>query len=326
MGEAPQSDRDDANGQELTEGWCGVSLFYTLSRRRPFSRYLGLSLVCHLAFLTITWTYFRTQIRIVREAGVEVAIRTMPGMKPPIPPRPAASPQSEAAVPSPAIPHRKIGRIIEKKYKLDMPKIEPQAATRRPRTEDEVRALNAKNMARLARQENVDLIEIERKEYYKAPAPVAPSPSIKTPQGEYVPKAAAMVNVDVNIDYVEIPFEAGKIDLDAVKWTPALVQNNPDDRPGAHTAATPGATGSRRVLKKVKPEIPPNLGIQEASVEVILRIVISENGFVSQAEIERSSSYLEIDNSALAAVRQWIYEPAPRRDTRLVRVEYVPAH
>lgn len=301
-------------------------MFYRFGRRSVFKRYVGLSCVLHAVVLLGLWSVVKSQIKVMRTTGVEIAIRTMPGMpKPAIPPkpRPGAGPMPSASLPGVA-PRRKIGRIIEKKFNLDMPKIEPQTAMRRSGREDEVQMAKDKNIAKFIRAENVELIDIERKDVYQPPAPPAPVPQTPVPQGEYVPPTAQTL-VDVNIQFVEVEFEASKIDIDAVQWSPAVALKpsaGAEGSPGLQ-AAPAGDPAGRKALKVFKPDLPPNMGIQEPKVEVILRIVIAESGFVSTAEIERSGGYLELDNLALAAVRQWIYESAPKKDVKLVRFNYV---
>ncbi len=68
----------------------------------------------------VFWSMLRNQVILRRTTGLEVAIRTVPGpMKPAIPPkiRPGAAPAPSPMLPM-AAPRRKIGRIIEKKFKF----------------------------------------------------------------------------------------------------------------------------------------------------------------------------------------------------------------
>jgi protein TonB len=60
------------------------------------------------------------------------------------------------------------------------------------------------------------------------------------------------------------------------------------------------------------PIYPPEL--QRAGIEgtVTLRLKIAADGSVAEARIERSSGYAAMDQAALAAVRQWRFEPARR--------------
>lgn len=301
-------------------------IFYYPGRRPPqLKQYFGLSGILHVVLVLVFWSMLRNQVVLRRTTGLEVAIRTVPGqMKPAIPPkpRPGAAPMPSPAL-SLAAPRRKIGRIIEKKFKFDMPKIEPQAAAlRRAGHEDEVQLAKDKNLAKFIRSENVELIDIDRKDVYQPPAPSIASP--RAPEGEYVP-ASAQANVDVNIQYVEIQFEAQKIDLDAVQWSPAIALKTASGPAGtaAEAPQPPGEPSRRRMIRQVKPEPPTGLDVPEPKVDVILKVIIAESGFIASAEIERSSGYLELDNRALAAIRQCIYESAQKKEARLVRVEYV---
>lgn len=303
-----------------------MSLFYLPPQPVVFRRYVGLSFITHVCLILICWSVLKTQIQVLRTTGVDIAIRTMPGLKTPVPPkpRPGASPAAPA-VPTLLAPRRKIGRIIEKKFRLDMPKIEPQTAMRRSRTDDEIQLVKDRKIAKLLRSENVELIDVERKDVYKPPETKTPIAEMNLPEGDYVPNTP-MPPVEVNIQYVEVAFEAGKINLDDVQWSAPVALNsrsNDGNAQGVASNQPAGEAGKRKAIHVVKPELPPNLGIQEPKIEVILKVVISESGFVSAAEIERSGGYMELDNRALTAIRQWIYESAPKKEVRYVRVEYV---
>jgi protein TonB len=87
--------------------------------------------------------------------------------------------------------------------------------------------------------------------------------------------------------------------------------------PDAQTTATSGA-GARRVKvggavrppRKVvdaRPEYPQNARDAKIQGVVILEIVIGENGAVIDTKILRSIP--ELDQPAIDAVRQWIFEP-----------------
>jgi len=177
-------------------------------------------------------------------------------------------------------------------------------------------------MAKFIRSENVEVMEVERKEVSKEAlaAPPSPTPKVQMPSGEYVP--VVPLGVDVNVQYVEVAFEAEKIDVDNVQWSPSVMLKGPVSNESSSEEQSPDPS-RRKAIRVIKPEIPLNMGIQEPRIEVVLRVVISESGFVAQAEIERSGGYQELDIRALGAVRQWIYESAPRKETRLVKVEYV---
>lgn len=299
-------------------------IFYNTGRKPLFKRYVGLSVVLHACLILVFWSLVKTQIQVMRTTGVEIAVRTIPGPpRPAIPPRPrpGAGPAPAPQLPSLA-PRRKMGRIIEKKFKLDMPKIEPQTALRRTGREDEVQMMKDKRIAKFIRAENVEVIDIERKEVYQPPAPAVPQAQM--PAGEYLPPTA-LANVDVTIQYFDVAFEATKIDLDAVQWGPAvgIKGNSPDGAISNQPATQPvGVREARKKLKIIKPEVPENLGIQEPLVEVIIKVKIAENGFITSAQIERSGGYLELDNLALTAVRQWIYESAPKTEERHVKIKY----
>lgn len=298
-----------------------MSLFYIPQREHALNRYVGLSFVLHVILLISFWSILQAEIKIIKTTGVEVEIRAMPGMT-----RPAVKPGAPTpALPAPRMPapRRKIGRIVEKKFELNIPKIEP-AAARQNRREDDIQLMKGKKIARFVHSEDVEMLEVERKDAYKPPTPSKPSnPELANmPAGEYVP-SVPMPPADVSVQYVEIALEQTKIDLDQVKWT-TVAPKSPEKNAEPQEPSPPaGAKPTRRPIKQVIPERPENLGVLEQKVQVILRIVIAENGFITNAEIERSSGYLELDNRALSAVRQWIYESSQKKEARLVGVTYV---
>ncbi|MBI4179625.1 TonB family protein [bacterium] len=295
-----------------------MSLFYFPGYRPELRRFVGLSTVFHLVLLLCFWSILQSEIQVIKTTGVGVEIRTMPTTR-------RALPKPSPSLPMPALPtpRRKIGRIVEKKYQVDIPKLQPQAARRRQGVEDDVQLLKDRKLSKLIRSESVEMVDVEKPTAYKPPVPTPSPEAASMPEGDYVPSLPAPA-VDVMMQYVDIAFEASKIDLDSVKWTPAAPQTAP---PGAVTSSQPaassGAAPKRRPLKIVKPEAPENMGIQESKVQAIVRIHIAESGFVTLAEIYKSTGYLELDNRALAAVRQWIFESSARADPMLVQINYV---
>jgi TonB family protein len=68
-----------------------------------------------------------------------------------------------------------------------------------------------------------------------------------------------------------------------------------------------GIVHAPTLLKKVNPIYPDDAMAAGIQGVVVLDIVIGENGSVIQAEVMRSIP--ELDQAALDAVGQWIYEP-----------------
>lgn len=297
-----------------------MSIFYLPPRPDFFRRYVGLSCIVHAASVLVLWSVLKDRVGLMKTSGIEVSIRTIASRpKPMIQPRPG-QPGASLAQSMPAL-KRKIGRIVEKKFKINMPKVEPRMALRRNRTEDEVQLANSRKIARFIRSENVEPIDVERKEAAQLPKPPGPAPDANAPAGEYVP-LSAQIPADISIQYVEVPFTADKIDLDAVQWSPAVTMKRDDQGTSAGGDAALKQIGRQR-LKYIEPEVPPNLGAQVTEVIVILRLKIAESGFVSAVEIEQSSGYPDLDNNTLAAARQWQYESAPKKEEQLVKLKYV---
>ena len=73
-----------------------------------------------------------------------------------------------------------------------------------------------------------------------------------------------------------------------------------------------GPIGNRRVIERVLPKSPDWVGRRGLDLTVTIRFQVLADGRVkSGAVIEKTSGFPEIDQSALKAVREWIFESAP---------------
>jgi len=78
---------------------------------------------------------------------------------------------------------------------------------------------------------------------------------------------------------------------------------------GAYFAGMPGITPP--VYERTpQPSYPAASRSRGEQGEVLLRVEVMENGRVGQAEVEKSSGHARLDESALAAIRNWRFKPA----------------
>lgn len=156
------------------------------------------------------------------------------------------------------------------------------------------------------------------------PSPPAPAPAAK-PEAPVasVPETAATPNPQPSTG-TEAP-AGGDVSLGG--------SGSPGARPGQNLAAVgPGAsalgadgTGSLTSFavpkggyqtKPTYPESARRAGIEGTS---LLRFEITEGGTVSKITVEKSAGHEELDRAAMAAVKQWRFDPA-RRGTQAVAV------
>lgn len=83
------------------------------------------------------------------------------------------------------------------------------------------------------------------------------------------------------------------------------------------------ATEKRKILKIVKPGVPSEIKLSDTKLTVILAVEILESGTVLSADVEMSCGNSQLDTVAVAAVKEWIYEPSDSKEIRFVKIEYV---
>lgn len=89
---------------------------------------------------------------------------------------------------------------------------------------------------------------------------------------------------------------------------------------GSNTASTgTKSTGNSiirpSILNKIDPTYPQSARLAGIEGTVVLKIQIFENGRSGSISISRSSENEQLDNAAIAAVRQWLFVPAKDRDS-----------
>lgn len=87
--------------------------------------------------------------------------------------------------------------------------------------------------------------------------------------------------------------------------------------PGGVSFSLDGPVGNRRVIERVLPQSPDWVGTRGLDLMVTIRFRVLPDGTVNPgAVIEKTSGFPEIDQLALKAIRQWIFEAAPAGGTQ----------
>lgn len=78
----------------------------------------------------------------------------------------------------------------------------------------------------------------------------------------------------------------------------------------------------RPILKSPLPTVPEWFERKGLDSFVTLRIIISANGRVELAEVEKTSGFKEIDADARDAILQWVFEPTGFRESIAIKLNY----
>ena len=78
-------------------------------------------------------------------------------------------------------------------------------------------------------------------------------------------------------------------------------------------------------VRNVFPKVPADVVTAVGPTNVGVKLLMSESGCVEEATIEKSSSQKAIDDAVIAAVKQWRYTPARRKDGSVVPVYLIAA-
>jgi TonB family protein len=91
---------------------------------------------------------------------------------------------------------------------------------------------------------------------------------------------------------------------------------------GSLALAQQGSKADRRLVTRVEPDYPPVLKVRQIGGTVRLELTISPKGAVKSISILGGNPVLA--ESAIAAVKQWIYAPADAVTTEKVSLEFNP--
>lgn len=169
--------------------------------------------------------------------------------------------------------------------------------------------------------------------------PVA-SPTVAKPTAAPPPPVEAAAPPEAVVDQDRVPAPAATTDT-AVAITTTSLTNDAASSTAAPTAMAPGPStpasvptpapqGARdlrqmlRCLHSPEPVYPTYARKRRLQGEVMLRLKICETGNVVEATVEGSSGHSILDDSALAAVRQWKFAP-PYDGRQYLSVEVLQA-
>jgi len=153
-----------------------------------------------------------------------------------------------------------------------------------------------------AEERRLELLEQQKAAAAQASqAPATPAPATAAPASTPPPAAVA-----------DEPRPATTTEP-APSSTTATTPAAPAATAPASTASTAGGqTREVRLLRQVPPAFPPEAVRKRQSGWVEVRITVSPQGSVTNAEVVRAQPSRVFDRAALAAVRQWRFEPALR--------------
>ena len=151
--------------------------------------------------------------------------------------------------------------------------------------------------------------------------PVPPAPSAPVATG--APSAGALFSGG------DLPVAAGS----STAVAPGPTQQEPppaEVKPAPKVAvATPTNVGLTAVARpigdyQVKPEFPESARKANAEGTTLLKVEVLANGRVGEIVVTRSSGRQDLDDAAIAAVKQWRFEPARRGSTAVAMWASLP--
>jgi protein TonB len=169
-------------------------------------------------------------------------------------------------------------------------------------------------------------IRASRPEPAAPPAPSQPSEPKPTPQQQ--PKT------EVVVPQPKIPVQTANTPIPVAVEAPTPQVSAPPSQNPAPAAPTSGsgpvnvANLNTNLLSGAPPSYPMGSRRKREQGTVVLRLVISEDGRVSDVSIHRSSGFSALDEAAVAAVRKWRWSPTIRDGQRvqitgLVQIPFV---
>jgi protein TonB len=163
----------------------------------------------------------------------------------------------------------------------------------------------------------------------RAAEPLAPSNSAQPSAGADPVAAAELPALASNLITAETVDATPQIVPGAITNargtapTSHVVEAVPAERAGSGGQGATGAQVDRLpgpLPSNPEPLYPEELRRQQIGGTVLLRVVISSDGSVERVTLEKTSGHQQLDDSALAAVRVWRFQP-PRRNGVPTRFE-----
>jgi periplasmic protein TonB len=158
------------------------------------------------------------------------------------------------------------------------------------------------------------------------PPPPAESPPVAQPSA---PVATGPPSAGALFSGGDLPVAAGS--STAVAPGPTQQEAPPAEvKPAPKVAvATPTNVGLTAVARpigdyQVKPEFPESARKANAEGTTLLKVEVLANGRVGEIVVTRSSGRQDLDDAAIAAVKQWRFEPARRGSTAVAMWANLP--
>ena len=143
-------------------------------------------------------------------------------------------------------------------------------------------------------------------------AKIAPEVEISEPQRTTPPEQVTAPTTPPRARRpAEIPKELAQVDSVASPTSRGIEGAEVDDPPVAQ-------------ITNPTPQYPPSALAQGAQGVVMLRVTISAAGTVADLAIDQTSGYSTLDDSALATVRRWRFQPARRAGFAVETTVLVP--
>jgi protein TonB len=148
----------------------------------------------------------------------------------------------------------------------------------------------------------------ETRQRPRAAAPVEVRPELKRPALSWAPSVPQFEIEDAPKDPPEV-----SVDLQ-IATAPTALSSPAADSPAHSDLSTPidsATVGSNMaVVQRVVPHYPPLSVRRREEGSVSLRVLVDDRGRVSDVRVEETSGYSRLDESAMHAIRQWVFAPS----------------
>jgi TonB family protein len=201
---------------------------------------------------------------------------------------------------------------VEETKKVDLTPLQPQATKPKAQTITAPKLLSKTDSFEIPALPSIGNIKKETKEPEK---PLEKLPPLASPAhpgggpGEGEGSGAGAGNV----------FDKGDTEVAGASGLDSGQGPSVFGRGGKGEGAGGGGVGSGKALSglarplsgyQVKPRYPESARRAGAQGVTLLKLRVLENGKVGEVQIERSAGHVDLDNAAVDAVKQWLFQPA----------------
>lgn len=151
------------------------------------------------------------------------------------------------------------------------------------------------------------------------PAPAKLKPTLKKPQPK--PTLKKMPVVQENADFAPAK---QVLETQAIAQNPVAMAATTNEQTSTKTEPFTEADMNADYAKNPQPDYPAMARSMGWQGKVMLKVQVSEKGLSAAVEIERSSGYDILDESAVEAIKQWRFTPAKRGETPVASSVIVP--